>query len=176
MRTTPWIIIPCLLATAVLGCNAQHEGDADSALAANSDTMATGAAAPAPGAAVVDVTTNSTIGAYLTDANGRALYLFEKDNAGESNCDSACAQAWPPFVAQGTPSATNPQLQADKLSTSQRSDGTQQVTYAGHPLYYFSQDTGPGDTKGQGVKAFGAEWYLVAPNGDKQEGKEGEGS
>ena len=53
------------------------------------------------------------------------------------------------------------------LGTTKRADGTEQVTYNGHPLYYFAADTGSGMAKGQGVKAFGSDWYVVNGKGSK---------
>ena len=56
-------------------------------------------------------------------------------------------------------------MQASQLGTTTRSDGTKQVTYSGHPLYYYSPDTGAGQTTGQGTNSFGAKWWLIAPSG-----------
>jgi predicted lipoprotein with Yx(FWY)xxD motif len=101
----------------------------------------------------------------LTDSTGKAVYLFELDTSPSSKCTGACATAWPPLTTTGKPTMTGGD--ASKLGTTMRSDGTQQVTYNGHPLYYFQGDAKAGDTKGQGLKAFGADWYLVATSGDK---------
>ena len=72
--------------------------------------------------------------------------------------------AWPPVPATGTPTITGGDMA--KLGTTTRADGTKQLTYNGHPLYYFAGDANPGDTNGQGSKAFGAEWYLLGPDGN----------
>ena len=108
---------------------------------------------------------------YLTDTEGRALYVFEKDKADSSTCVDACAAAWPPVTSNGAPMAHNAAIDASKLATIARPDGSRQVTYARKPLYYFAQDKASGDTKGQDVKEFGAEWYLLKPNGEKQDAK-----
>jgi hypothetical protein len=79
-------------------------------------------------------------------------------------CSGGCANAWPPLTAMGAPTA-GPGATASDLSTISRADGTKQVTYAGHPLYYFAGDSGAGQTNGEGSKGFGAPWYLVAPSG-----------
>jgi hypothetical protein len=81
-----------------------------------------------------------------------------------SDCSGACAAAWPPVPATGQLTATGG-AKASDLGTITRSDGTKQVTYDGHPLYYFVGDSGPGKTAGQGSDAFGAKWWLVAPSG-----------
>jgi predicted lipoprotein with Yx(FWY)xxD motif len=101
----------------------------------------------------------------LTDAAGKSVYLFAADTGSSSTCTGACASAWPPVTTSGAPSINGADM--GKLGTTMRSDGTKQVTYNGHPLYYFAQDTKPGDTHGQGLKAFGAEWYLIGTDGSK---------
>src|SRR4029077_3092429 len=93
-----------------------------------------------------------------------AVYLFMADSSGKSACNGACAAAWPPVIAASQPAAPG-SAQANDLGAITRSDGTKQVTYNGHPLYYFEGDTGPGTDKGQGLDNFGALWYLVAPSG-----------
>jgi predicted lipoprotein with Yx(FWY)xxD motif len=91
------------------------------------------------------------------------LYLFTADTGATSTCDTTCAGAWPPVVA-GSPKA-GPGAQASLLGTTTRSDAKVQVTYAGHPLYYFFSDTTPGETNGQGANAFGGLWWVVSPSG-----------
>jgi predicted lipoprotein with Yx(FWY)xxD motif len=94
------------------------------------------------------------------------VYLFEGDKGSSSNCSSACANAWPPVTASAIPAVAGSAMAAD-LGTISRSDGTKQVAYRGHPLYYFVRDKDSGDAYGQGVKAFGASWYVLAPTGKK---------
>ena len=122
----------------------------------------------ATGAATVK-TRHGKLGTYLVDGKGRTLYLFEKDRTKKSTCADACAVAWPPLKTKGRPKAAGA-AKASLLGTSKRADGTTQVTYRGHPLYYFVQDKKAGDTKGQNVDGFGAEWYVVSPAGKKIEG------
>jgi predicted lipoprotein with Yx(FWY)xxD motif len=110
------------------------------------------------------VTTRKTkLGAILVNAQGRSLYLFEKDKNGKSACSGACAKAWPPLMTTGKPSAAGG-VNAKLLGTTKRSNGTQ-VTYNGHPLYTFFEDTKAGQTNGEGVSAFGATWDAVSPAG-----------
>ena len=106
----------------------------------------------------------------LVDGGGRTLYEFEKDKlgAGTSACNGACASAWSPVLSSGAPKPGTG-LTASKLTTFQRTGGAQQVSYGGHPMYTFVKDTAPGSTKGQGSHAFGADWYMVGPNGKKVE-------
>jgi predicted lipoprotein with Yx(FWY)xxD motif len=92
------------------------------------------------------------------------VYLFEADKGSSSRCTGACASAWPPVT--GKPQAGTGAVASD-LSTITRPDGSAQVTYKGHPLYLFIKDKDNGDAYGQGVKAFGADWYVLAPSGNK---------
>ena len=140
-----------LVALAVAAC-----GGGGAATAATPKTS-TGASA------TVGVANNS-LGSILVDSTGRTVYLFKADSGTSSACSGACATAWPPLLATGTPTAGTG-LTASKLGTITRSDGNQQVTYNGHPLYRFIKDQKPGDTNGQGVTAFGAAWFALSPVG-----------
>ena len=116
---------------------------------------------------VATVTAASTnLGMILVDGSGRTLYLFEKDQPDRSACSGTCAAAWPVDSSSGTPKAGSG-VKASLLGTIKRSDGATQVTYNHHPLYYYSGDSGPGQQNGQGLNAFGAAWFVVAPAGDK---------
>ncbi len=114
--------------------------------------------------AIVQVAENDTLGRYLTDGNGRTLYFFAADSRGVSNCYDFCAKSFPALTTEGRPVAGDGILSAF-LGTLERKDGTTQVTYSGHPLYYFSGDLKPGSTAGAGAKNFGDDWFALAPNG-----------
>jgi predicted lipoprotein with Yx(FWY)xxD motif len=114
------------------------------------------------------------VGTYLVDGSGRTLYLFEKDEHGRSSCSGACAKAWAPLLTRGRPTAGKG-VTASRLGTVKRSDGTLQVTYHKHPLYRFSGDRKAGQATGEGVKAFGAEWYVVSAAGSHIEDRSGGG-
>lgn len=123
---------------------------------------------PGKEAAKLQTMTKEPHGKFLTDGEGRAVYLFEKDKGAKgSTCSDACAKAWPPVLAGGNPAELAPALDKNKLGTIERPDGARQLTYGGWPLYYFVKDQAKGDTKGQDVKGFGAEWYLIGPDGKK---------
>jgi predicted lipoprotein with Yx(FWY)xxD motif len=130
---------------------------------AASSAPAASPAASASGATVITTATSSA-GTFLTDGSGRAVYLWVKDTGDKSMCTGACAGAWPPVMTTSTVTAAG-SAKASDLGTITRSDGTKQVTYDGHPLYYFSGDSGPGTASGQGSDEFGAKWWLVAPSG-----------
>ncbi len=117
-----------------------------------------------PGGAVAIGTANGPDGTYLTGADGRALYLWLGDVNGRSKCTGQCARQWPPLITTTSASASDG-VQASDLGTITRSDGSKQVTYKGHPLYYFAADSGAGVITGQGSDSFGARWWLVAPSG-----------
>ena len=107
---------------------------------------------------------SSRYGKILFDGRGRVLYLFARDRGSRSSCSGACAKAWPPFLTKGTPRSLSG-INAKLLGTTRRRDGTLQVTYAKHPLYYFKEDTKPGQIKCQNVSNFGGLWLVVAPSG-----------
>jgi predicted lipoprotein with Yx(FWY)xxD motif len=109
------------------------------------------------------------LGKILVDSRGRTLYLFKKDPRGKSTCNGECAKFWPPLRVSGKPTAGST-VSTAKLGTIMRSDGTRQVTYNGHPLYTFAQDTKAGQTNGEGLTAFGARWFVLSPNGTQISG------
>jgi predicted lipoprotein with Yx(FWY)xxD motif len=104
------------------------------------------------------------LGNILVDSQGRTVYMFGADSGTTSACTGACATAWPPVPATGTPTAGTG-ANAALIGTTSRSDGTNQVTYNGHPLYTFMGDHQPGDTNGQGLVAFGGSWSALSPAG-----------
>jgi predicted lipoprotein with Yx(FWY)xxD motif len=118
--------------------------------------------------ATVDVG-NTSLGKVLVDSQGRSLYLFKADVGAKSACSGACATAWPPLLAHRKPTVGSG-ADSSLLATAKRSDGTQQVTYNGHPLYLFLEDQNRGDVKGQGVTAFGAAWFVLSAAGDQVSG------
>jgi predicted lipoprotein with Yx(FWY)xxD motif len=162
------VIVPGAAAVGLLAaaCGSSSTGSSSSP-AASYPAAQPGSSSPAAGAAAVSLHSVSGVpGEVLVAASGRALYLFEADKNGTSTCSGACAQAWPPDTVTGTPKAQMGVKQS-LLGTIHRADGTTQLTYNGHPLYFFSGDTGPGSAHGQGTKAFGADWYIVNASGSK---------
>jgi predicted lipoprotein with Yx(FWY)xxD motif len=147
-------------------------GDDKNASASPSQTPAAGgsaapSSAPAAAAALTVDSKKIDLGTILVDDKGVTLYLFEKDKGGKSACDGTCARFWPPLLAKGKvqPGAG---LNAAFLGTTNRDDGTTQVTYHGWPLYYFVGDKAPGDMKGQDIKQFGAPWYVISADTGKK--------
>jgi predicted lipoprotein with Yx(FWY)xxD motif len=154
-----------LLATAC-GSAATASSPASSPSAPASSAPAAGSSASASTTGTVITTHAGSAGAFLTTGSGRTVYLWAKDSMNMSACSGACASAWPPVPATGTLTATGG-AKASDLGTITRSDGTKQVTYDGHPLYYFVGDSAAGQTNGQASDNFGAKWWLVASSGAK---------
>jgi len=141
-------------------------------VACGSTTQPAATTSPAPAASpsaaavagtTVAVATNK-LGQILVDGRGMTVYLFVADTGTASTCYTSCATIWPPVLTTGAPQAGTG-ADASLLGTTKRTDGTTEVTYAGHPLYYFVKDKAPGDTTGQGVNGFGALWWVLSPTG-----------
>jgi len=119
---------------------------------------------PAATGTTISVATNAKLGQILVDASGKTIYLFVADTGTSSTCYTSCAAIWPPVLTTGAPQA-GAGAQASLLGTTARTDGTTEVTYVGHPLYYFIQDKAAGDAKGQGINGFGGLWWVMSPSG-----------
>ena|SRR5207245_3812713 len=104
------------------------------------------------------------LGSVLVNANGHTVYLFARDKNGKSACAGSCAKFWPPLLSHGKPSV-GAGLKESLVGTTKRSNGTRQVMYNRHPLYTYVLDKGAGQTKGEGVSAFGAKWHAVSAKG-----------
>ncbi len=162
--------------TAASGCSDDDGGSAASASASappsskQSATPSTKASSVAQDDKRATVKTESVgdLGTVLVDAEGRTLYLFESDESTTSTCDDECAEAWPPLLTSKEPKAEG-SAKSKLLDTSERPDGKTQVTYNDHPLYRYDGDSEPGDTNGQGLDEFGAEWFVLDADGDKVE-------
>jgi predicted lipoprotein with Yx(FWY)xxD motif len=155
-------------AIAVAGCGSASSSNSSTAAAAgpapSSSTAATSTSSSSESKPEAIGTAKGSAGTYLTADEGRTVYLWVADSGGKSACSGACAKAWPPVETGGKPKADDGVNAAD-LGTIRRSDGSEQVTYNGHPLYHFIGDKSKGETNGQGNNAFGALWWLVAPSG-----------
>jgi predicted lipoprotein with Yx(FWY)xxD motif len=150
--------VPVAAAIAIGAC-----GGSGSAQTNGQPTSGGGAQSP-PGGAPAELTVQSShYGPTIFDAHHRVLYLFAADHTTKSTCYGECAKAWPPMLTKGAPEA-GPGLDSSLLGTTTRRDGSTQVTYAGHPLYYFSEDK-QGKIMCQHVKLHGGFWYVVKPNG-----------
>lgn len=158
------------VAVAVAGCGSSSKPGTSSnaqtpAASGNpySSAPATTTSSSTSGGAKVDLASNK-LGKILVDSKGVTLYLFVADTGTKSTCYGACAGAWPPLTTKGQPVAGSG-VSSKLLGTTKRTDGTEEVTYAGHPLYYYAGDTGPGQTTGQALPQFGAPWYVLGASG-----------
>ena len=161
----PLVALVALAAVGLLaaGCGSNGSGSSSSGMGGYGSRGTAPASGGAYSAATVSAT-STNLGMILVDGNGRTLYLFEKDQPNQSACAGACVAAWPVDQSSGTPKAGSGAT-ASLLGTIKRSDGSTQVTYDKHPLYYYSGDSQPGQHNGQGINAFGAAWFAVAPAG-----------
>jgi len=133
--------------------------------------VATAPVATAPAAAtgvMIALGKNDTLGTFLVDEKGNTLYLFTKDTANTSTCYDQCEANWPGLMTTGAPRGGDG-VNVSLLGTTTRKDGKTQVTYNGHPVYYFAKDEKPGDVNGQEI---GGVWYVVSPKGEEIESPE----
>jgi predicted lipoprotein with Yx(FWY)xxD motif len=141
-------------------------GDASAAAtpAASDAPAGTTGDAAAAGAATVMVANDAELGDYLVDGSGMTLYLFTQDQGTTTACTGGCVENWPPIIAEGDPTGGDG-IDGGLLGVA---DGIEpnQVTYNGHLLYYFHEDTAPGDTNGVGLP----DWFAVDPAGEAIEG------
>lgn len=174
-RFVAWSAVLALGAATLVGCSSSGGSStggsspggaaaAGSPPAASSPASPVSSAAPAAKAGVVLKTRTGPLGTYLTDGSGMTLYLFASDSATKSTCAGPCLTYWPPLEASGTVKAGSG-VEKAKLATLTGTNGRKQVSYAGHPLYYYAGDSKPGDTNGQGSNQSGAKWWLLAPSG-----------
>jgi predicted lipoprotein with Yx(FWY)xxD motif len=123
----------------------------------------------AEGAAMVSVANAGDVGMVLVDSKGFTVYDFGKDKGTASSCYGACAEFWPPLLTEGEPEVGKG-ASASMLGTTKRKDGTTQVTYAGHPLYTYVEDSKPGEATGNDLDIFGGEWYALTSSGEEPKG------
>lgn len=173
-KTLPAIAVLALISLLAIGCGGSDSGSSSGGGPyGGSETTETtkSAASESSGgaAAVITASTAGDLGKVIVDSKGMTLYDFHKDKGGKSACYGACAKGWPPLLTEGKPQAGEGAM-ASKLGMVERTDGTVQVTYAGHPLYTFVEDKKPGEANGNDVSAFGAQWYALLPSGEEAEG------
>jgi predicted lipoprotein with Yx(FWY)xxD motif len=166
--------IATAIALLIAGCGSNGSSSSTTTAAAPAASVST-PATPATtststagtGAGMMVATKHGKLGTILAAGPKHlTVYLFEADKGPSSSCSGVCAKAWPPVTTDGAPTAAGSAVAAD-LGTIARPDGSKQVTYKGHPLYFFEKDGDSGDAYGQGSTAFGAGWYVLSPTGSK---------
>jgi predicted lipoprotein with Yx(FWY)xxD motif len=163
-----------VLGLAVAGCGSsgssssgKTEASGYPATSTSTPQSTTAPAAASTGGATVLTTEHTSLGTILAAGPKRlTVYLFAADTGSTSKCSGACAEVWPPVTTTGTPKAEGGAMAAD-LGTTARPEGTRQVTYKGHPLYYYVSDRQAGETGGQGLNSFGAPWWVLSPSGSQ---------
>lgn len=158
-----------LMLVGACGGQATHAAPPRSHVPSSTPSLTAPASPSAEATASTPVTiklADSRYGRIIVDGSGRALYLFDADKGPTSTCYTACGAAWPPFIVAQAPT-TGPDLAQALTSTTVRNDGSRQVTYNGHPLYYYIGDPGPGQVNCQAVVEFGGGWYVVDGQGNK---------
>jgi predicted lipoprotein with Yx(FWY)xxD motif len=164
VRRTVWAVVAVVVGAVLLAACASSSGGG------SAPPAAAGGSTSASAAAALTIETHSgPLGTFLTDGKGNTLYMFASDTSSTSTCSGQCVVFWPPLAETTTPSVAGGASAGD-LGAITRADGTKQVTYNGHPLYYFKEDTAAGDTKGQGNPGFGAKWWVLSPKGAPIEG------
>ncbi len=145
------LVATAAVAVLVAACSSQAGGGATNPPAASS----------AGGGVEVDVAQGGP-GAHLADSAGKSLYIRTSDSANTSTCSGGCATNWPPLTLQAGQNPTAGAGVTGTLGSFKRADGSTQATLNGMPLYYFSGDTAPGQTNGQGIQGV---WFVAAPGG-----------
>jgi predicted lipoprotein with Yx(FWY)xxD motif len=109
---------------------------------------------------------NTGVGKILLNGRGFTVYMFTRDRRNKDNCVKApgCTSVWPPVTTSGRP-ILGPGVKRSLVGTITLGRGVKQVTYAGHPLYTYSADSGPGDTSYVGFPQFGGTWFGRNANG-----------
>jgi len=170
LRFTLFAVSALAFGIAVAACGGSSSSNSSSPPASGTNASASGGAGgygygggggSSAASAVTLKAVSSPLGTILVDQDGKTLYLFEADSNNKSNCSGGCLNLWPPIMANGKATAGSG-VTAGMIGTA---TGSSQVTYAGHPLYWFSGDTKAGDTNGEGLDDFGGEWYAISPAG-----------
>jgi predicted lipoprotein with Yx(FWY)xxD motif len=163
------IALVCAVAVALAGCGDDDGGDEGAYSSDPTTTQATTTeerkpAQPAAGTEIV--LRDSEFGSMLFDSKKQAIYIFERDSKGKTNCYDECAEAWPPVYTDGEPKAGKG-VEQSLLGTVKRRDGKLQVTYAGQPLYFYAHE-GPGEVRCHNIDLNGGLWWVVGPDGKRR--------
>jgi predicted lipoprotein with Yx(FWY)xxD motif len=168
-KTIYGLCLIALLAIVIAGCGGGDSTSGGGGVYGGGGGESTSeASSSGGGAAVVKAAKVGDLGRIIVSSEGLTLYDFHKDQGGKSSCYDACAGAWPPLLTKGEPKAEAGAV-ASQLGTTERTDGTVQVTYNGWPLYTYAGDKAPGEANGNDIDQFGAEWYALLPNGEEPE-------
>ncbi|WP_425005510.1 hypothetical protein [Mycolicibacterium sp. S3B2] len=178
-RRKPALAMASVAALALTGCAVSNQNTATPSAETTTSpppASAFGAEAPVPppstdrippvGARWLEIDEVDGLGTIVVDGKGRTVYASSADTGGRPTCYDACADTWLPLLASGNPSG-GIGIQVSQVTTATRRDGAEQATYQGHPLYWYAGDGMPGEINGHGVELFGAEWFVLTPDGDR---------
>lgn len=170
-KTIYGLCLLALLAVAIAGCgggDSTNGGGGYGGRGGGGESTSEANSSDGGGAGVVKAAKVGDLGTIIVNSEGLTLYDFHKDKGGTSACYGACAGAWPPLLTEGEPKAEAGAM-ASQLGTTERKDGSVQVTYNGWPLYTYAGDKAPGEANGNDIDQFGAEWYALLPSGEEPE-------
>jgi predicted lipoprotein with Yx(FWY)xxD motif len=168
------IVLASIIALVFILILVNRDGDRSSTT--NMDIRSTSSDRPSPEAAnqnpvqpsakgTIITTGQSEFGTMLFNEKKQAIYIWELEKSSKAECYGDCAEAWPPVLTEGNPQATG-EVNGSLLGTTKRTDGGTQVTYNGHPLYYYAHER-PGEVKCHNVATHGGLWWVVQPNGNR---------
>lgn len=158
-------LVWCVLLTACSG-NDDNQPPDDAATSSTEPAPTTEATATETAQAGTEiVVADSEFGPMLFDKREQAIYLFDLEETAAPKCYGECAEAWPPVLTDGEPLAGKG-VDESLLGTTKRAEGTTQVTYKGHPLYYYAHED-PGEVECHDIFLNGGKWYVVQPNGNR---------
>ena len=171
-RLTLLLLVPGILACETKSAATDRALSSDSSLTPRPSVTTDSTPVPGGPGARLNVAISAEHGAYVTDENGRALYQLEEDLPDGGRCLQMCLVIWPPFLSgEGSPTAMDITLASNRLGTVERQKGGVQVSYYGHPVYYYLGDGGRGQTRGHHVEDSWGEWYLVRPGGEETDNR-----
>jgi predicted lipoprotein with Yx(FWY)xxD motif len=162
-RLLPFASTAGIAVLLVLAACSAPAGAGSSSASASESAAASASGSEAAGTTYTVKIAHTSAGDALVGEDGKTLYFFAKDTNGTIACTGSCTGTWPPFALDsGEKTAAGAGVNASWLATVMRPDGKTQVTYNGHPLYYFASDTAAGDAKGNG---YGGVWFIATANG-----------
>jgi predicted lipoprotein with Yx(FWY)xxD motif len=162
MTTHRWLSMTGLLGGAMLIAAACSSSTSPGASVLGASFAPVPTSAPVVASIDIGSANDPTLGAYLTGANGRTLYVFTDDTSGQSTCRAQCAEIWPPLILAAGATITGPSGATGTFSLITRFDGSMQAAYNGMPLYYYSGDSASGQTTGQGSNG---RWFVAPLSG-----------
>lgn len=165
-KTYAFALLAAIGALALAGCGGGGGSSTSESSSAGNEQPASGSSG---GGMTLTGAEVSGLGTVLVDSEGLTVYEFAKDKGTTSSCYGECEENWPPVTTKSAPTAGEGAM-SSHLGTTKRKDGTLQVTYAGHPLYTFVQDEGPGEANGNGTEFFGGRWSVLDESGSAVEG------